>query len=107
MGLSFGNWDTGGDEAVSGTRLNEMGLTTNALYNQAGLTPPQKTTAQILAVVTPATGLTFTNTTENDIWFYNGTEWVSIGGTSGGSGSFVGAWLDTTNFLNVEVFNGI
>jgi hypothetical protein len=41
------------------------------------------TTTQRNAIATPATNLLLSNTTENKINSYNGTNWIAVGGYSG------------------------
>lgn len=50
-----------------------------------GVLVPRITTDSMNAIVTPATGLLIYNSDENKFFFYNGTEWSSIGTSPGWS----------------------
>ena len=51
-----------------------------------GFVGPRMTTAQMLAILNPATGLMVYDTTTNQYNVYNGTSWVAVG-SGGGNGS--------------------
>jgi len=53
----------------------------------SGFLLPRMTTTQRNLIPTPATGLEIFNTTTNQIEFYNGSIWTSVGGTAGVTGS--------------------
>jgi hypothetical protein len=69
----------------------------------SGFLPPRMTTAQKIAITSPATGLQVYDTTLNQNAFYNGTAWVS-GGGGGGIVNFVvqhaslAAYADSTTY---------
>jgi hypothetical protein len=58
------------------------------------------TTAQRIAIATPATGLMVFDTTTSNFWFYNGTIWSQVGGNTSGWGLAGNTGTDTaTNFI--------
>jgi hypothetical protein len=50
-----------------------------------GILVPRMTTAQRVAIVTPATGLLVYDTSLQQFWYYNGTAWTALAGGGGGS----------------------
>lgn len=57
-----------------------------------GMLTPRMTTAQRLAIATPATGLLVFDTLENAFYFYNGTSWVAL--ISGNNVNDYTGWAD-------------
>jgi hypothetical protein len=55
--------------------------------NETGFLPPRLTEVERDAIANPATGLIIYNLTEHCINYYNGTEWLSLCGTSTGGGT--------------------
>jgi len=49
--------------------------------NSKGLLIPRMTSAQRIAIASPAAGLMVYETTSNNFWFYNGTAWAQVGAT--------------------------
>ena len=47
-----------------------------------GMLIPRMTTAERTAITSPATGLMIYDTDESAFWYYNGTAWTAIGGSS-------------------------
>jgi hypothetical protein len=50
----------------------------------SGILIPRMTTAQRIAIVTPATGLLVYDITTGTFWYFNGTIWVELGAGGGG-----------------------
>lgn len=51
---------------------------------EKGMLVPRMTTAQRQAIPSPATGLLVYDTNSQSFWYYNGTEWLNLTGSSGG-----------------------
>jgi hypothetical protein len=72
---------------------------------EKGVLVPRMTTAQRTAIATPATGLLVFDTSTGGFWFYNGTAWISLSGSGGGSYaagpgiSIVGSTISNTGDL--------
>lgn len=54
-----------------------------ASSNKRGILIPRMTAAEMTAIAGPATGLLVFNTTATNFFYFNGTAWVSVGGTAG------------------------
>ncbi len=52
-----------------------------------GILIPRMTTTQRTAIASPAKGLLVFDITTNTFWYYSGTAWTEVGGTSGAAGS--------------------
>ena len=63
------------------------GITLSADGNAAGVVLQHKTTTEMNAASTPATGSVIFNTTDNQYYTFNGTAWASAKGSSGGGGA--------------------
>ena len=65
--------------------------------NTKGMLLPRSSTISRLAIVNPAKGLVLYDTTPASFYFYNGTQWTSLGSGSGGS-----PWL----ISNSDIYSG-
>jgi hypothetical protein len=63
------------------------GIQLSASGNAAGVVLQHKTTTEMNAASTPATGSVIFNTTDNQYYTFNGTAWASAKGSSGGGGA--------------------
>lgn len=75
-----------------------------------GLPIPRVTTAERIAIATPATGLLVYDTSTNSFWYFNGTVWTLMlcadtgWSTTGNAGMVLGTnFLGTTDNNQVEV----
>jgi len=68
------------------TRPNPSAMLEVKSYDK-GLLIPRMNTTQRIAIVTPAKGLMVFDISSNTFWYYSGTAWAEIGGSSGGTGS--------------------
>jgi hypothetical protein len=73
-GASYIN--TGGNLVIGATDVASSKLTVDSTTQ--GFLPPRMTNTQVLAIVTPATGLQAYDTTNNKNLLYNGTAWQNI-----------------------------
>ncbi len=66
-----------------------------------GLLIPRMTATQRDAINSPANGLLVYVTDDNSFWYYNGTQWTSIGGSGGGATITAFSWDDVTDLLRI------
>ena len=76
MGTLY-NVDGSGDLTLAGSIIAAGGIKSTS--TTAGFLPPQLTTTQRNAIVSPATGLEIFNTSTNQPEFYNSVAWVAVG----------------------------
>jgi hypothetical protein len=81
MGNIYGVDGTSGDINTIGSITAAGGIVSTS--TTAGFLPPQLTTTQRNAIISPVTGLEVFNTTTNQPEFYNGSAWVAVGNGSG------------------------
>ena len=87
-----------------GTTTPDVSAKLDITATDKGFLMPRMTTAQRIAITTPATGLQVYDETTNSIWFYNGTAWTELG-SSGTAGNPAWELLgntgtnDATNFI--------
>jgi hypothetical protein len=81
------------ETSVGGAYFNTTSVQASAILQAdstiKGFLPPRMTTTQKLAITSPATGLQVYDTTLNQNAFYNGSAWVSGGGSSTGTLNFI------------------
>ncbi len=97
---------------------NNVGIGTNTPNESAaldinsttqGLLMPRMTTAQRLAIASPAKGLMVFDNTTNSCWNYDGSSWVNISNTSNNAWTLTGNsgtnpathFIGTTDFVDV------
>lgn len=70
-----------------------------------GLLVPRMTTAQRIAIATPATGLIVYDTDNNKFWYYNSTTWSPIAATPGTTAQTIIKTSTVTSSLNTTTFS--
>jgi hypothetical protein len=72
------------DKAVMGvgTHTPNASSILDLTSTEKGFLPPRMTTTQMDAIVTPTAGLIIYNSTTKNLYQYNGTKWIKLGGLS-------------------------
>lgn len=83
-----------------GTNTPDPSSVLDVTSSQAGVLVPRMSTAQMNAIVAPATGLLIYNSTDNKFYYFDGAQWVAMVAASG-SGSAGG---DPTLVYTVDGF---
>ncbi len=79
-----------------GTSTPDVTAVLDVSSNTQGMLMPRLTTAQRNAIATPATGLVAYDTDLSNFWYYDGTQWLPIGGADDDwSGANTGAMYST------------
>ena len=68
------------------TRANPSAMLEVKSFDK-GMLVPRMNSTQRTAIATPAKGLLVFDITTNTFWFYSGSTWTEVGGTSGNAGS--------------------
>jgi len=71
-----------------------------------GLLIPRMTSAQRIAISTPAIGLTVFDTNSNSFWYYGGTSWINLApgwSLTGNAGTYPAQFIGTTDYSPVII----